>query len=100
IIERLVDLLPIARDHFYDPAQQGSWSIKKLLPAIDPHMDYSALEGVQDGSMAGRVFELAIDNQTEPERKAELHQQLLKYCELDTYAMVVIWRFFTGRQDQ
>jgi hypothetical protein len=34
INERVVDLLPIARERYYHPSQQGSWSIKKVLPAV------------------------------------------------------------------
>lgn len=96
IVTRLVDLLPIARQCYYHPSQQGSWSIKKVLPTIAPDLDYSELEGVQDGTMAMSVFDEAINPNATPERKSEIKQQLLKYCELDTYAMVVIWRFFAG----
>lgn len=96
IIARLVDLLPVARDYYYHPAQQGSWSIKKLLPTIAPAFDYAALDGVQDGGMAIQVFAEAVDAATTAGRKAEIEQQLLKYCELDTWAMVLIWRFFRG----
>ena len=96
IIERLVDLLPIARDNYYHPNQQGSWSIKKVLPTIAPELSYEDLQGVQDGMAAMQVFEEAINPQTTPERKVQIEQQLLKYCALDTYAMVAIWRFFAG----
>lgn len=33
IIDRLVDLLPIARNRYYHPDQHGNWSIKAVLPA-------------------------------------------------------------------
>lgn len=33
INDRIVDLLPVARECYYHPSQQGSWSIKKVLPA-------------------------------------------------------------------
>lgn len=32
---------------------------------------------------------------TTPERKAEIQKQLLAYCELDTFAMVRLWEFFS-----
>jgi hypothetical protein len=31
-----------------------------------------------------------------PERKAEIGQQLLAYCKLDTFAMVRMWEVFRG----
>ncbi len=96
INERLVDLHPIAKAHFYAPSQQGSWSIKKLLPAISPELDYSSLEGVKDGGMAMEAYKEAIHSQTTPTRKDEIYQELLAYCKLDTYAMVSIWTKFTG----
>ena len=98
INERLVDLWPIAKEHYYHPSQQGSWSIKKVLPAIAPHLKYDDLEGVQDGGMAMEAFEIAISGQISKEENKKLEKQLLKYCELDTYAMVELFRFFKNGQ--
>ena len=33
---RLFDLLKVAEQYYYNPIQQGSWSIKSVLPAIAP----------------------------------------------------------------
>lgn len=78
------------------PNQHGSWSIKAVLPAICPDLAYGALEGVQDGQMAQQAFLEAVSPDTSAERKAEIEQQLLAYCELDTLAMVRMWEFFRG----
>ncbi len=94
---RVVDLLPIARDRYYHPSQQGSWSIKKVLPAVVPELRYDALDGVQDGGMAMEAFLEAIHPDTRAERKNQIEQQLLAYCKLDTYAMVRLWQVFAGR---
>ncbi len=99
INERVVDLLPIARNHYYHPRQQGSWSIKKLLTTVAPDLRYDNLDGVQDGGMAMDAFLEAIDPTTAPTRKVQIEMQLLNYCRLDTYAMVRLWKFFTGRSD-
>ena len=96
---RVVDLLPIARERYYHPSQQGSWSIKKVLPAIVPELRYDALDGVQDGGMAMEAFMEAIHPDTHAERKNQIEQQLLAYCKLDTYAMVRLWQVFAGRTD-
>jgi len=93
--ERIVDLRPIAENRYYHPSQQGSWSIKKVLPAIAPELSYDDLEGVQDGGMAMGSFLEAIQDDTTKERKTEINHQLLKYCDLDTFALVRIWQFFT-----
>jgi hypothetical protein len=95
--ERVVDLLPIAREHYYHPSQKGSWSIKAVLPAICPDLNYADLDGVQDGGMAMDAFNEAISSDTNAARKKEIEQQLLRYCELDTYAMVRLWAAFSGK---
>jgi hypothetical protein len=99
INERVVDLLPIARERYYHPSQQGSWSIKKVLPAVVPELRYDALDGVQDGGMAMEAFLEGIHPSTSIERKSQIEQKLLAYCKLDTYAMVRLWQVFAGRTD-
>jgi len=96
LLDRIVDLLPIARSCYYHPNQKGSWSIKVVLPALCPDQRYSDLDGVQDGGMAMTAFLEAIDVQTTALRKEEIERQLLAYCKLDTYAMVQMWSRFTG----
>lgn len=96
---RVVDLLPIARERYYHPSQQGSWSIKKVLPAVVPELRYDSLDGVQDGGVAMIAFLESIHQTTSRERKAQIEQQLLAYCKLDTYAMVRLWQIFAGRTD-
>jgi hypothetical protein len=93
-VGRLVDLLPIVRDHFYHPAMQGSFSIKKVLPVVVPELDYTALEGVQEGTGAQVAYiDAALDPGIAPARKAAIDQQLRTYCRQDTWAMVEIAYF-------
>ena len=99
INKRVVDLLPVARARYYHPSQQGSWSIKKVLPAIAPDLRYDHLDGVQDGGMAMDAYLEAIAPTTSLERKTQIERQLFIYCRLDTFAMVRLWQFFTGRND-
>ena len=89
IPERFFDLLPLARNHYYHPGMKGSWSIKDVLPTIAPELDYSNLV-VSDGLMAQEAYKEAIHSQTTPERKEEVRNAMLKYCEQDTIAMVKI----------
>ena len=93
---RVVDLLPIARERYYHPSQQGTWSIKAVLPAVAPDLRYDALTGVQDGGGAMVAYCEAIQPGTTAERKAEIEGQLIDYCRLDTFAMVRLWKFFSG----
>ena len=71
----------------------GSYSIKHVLPALfpnDPDLDYHNLEGVHNGGEAMAAYGDLV-NMT-PEDAARTRQQLLRYCELDTLAMVKIWQ--------
>ena len=98
IVNRLWDLHPLVKAHYYHPAMLGSWSIKAVLPCIAPHMDYAKLEGIKEGTAASDGFLEAIGSRVgrapTAERKAELEEQLLRYCKFDTEAMVEIVRFF------
>lgn len=94
INDRLADLLPIAKAHFYHPSQHGSWSLKAILPAACPDLTYDSLDGVADGNMAGEAYREAIAKETTPERRQAIERELLAYCHLDTLAMVRLWEVF------
>lgn len=98
LVERIVDLLPIAKKHFYHPSQHGSWSIKYVLPAICPDMEeaYQSLVGVQNGTMAMDAYVAATELGDMSPAKAEIADQLRSYCKLDTWAMVRVWSAFTA----
>ena len=98
ILQRIVDLLPVARNHYYHPSQLGKWSIKAVLPAVCPDLNYGDLDGVQDGNAAMTSFREAIHPKTDPVRRSEIEVQLLAYCKLDTLAMVRLWEFFCGKK--
>ena len=86
---RLVDLWPVARNHWCHRDQRGSWSIKAVLPTLAPELDYSSLD-VRDGTGAQAAYIEAIDPATTVERRGEIEAGLRAYCERDTWAMVVI----------
>jgi ABC-type ATPase with predicted acetyltransferase domain len=96
IIARLFDLHPVVKENYYHPDMLGSWSIKAVLPTINPEMDYKVLEGIREGTAASNGFLEAIDPGTDMIRKLELEEQLRRYCRFDTEAMVEIVRFFTA----
>ena len=92
IREHIVDLLvPFQSGYYYNRAMGGSFSIKSVLPAIfpdDQELDYHNLEGVHNGGEAMTIFP-KIQFMSPEEQKIARHN-LLKYCELDTYAMVKV----------
>jgi hypothetical protein len=94
IIDRLVNLLPWLQNHYYHPAMKGSWSIKAVLPTIAQHLDYSHLEDVKNGTLAQLAYLDIINPGTDQTIREQKISNLLKYCELDTKAMVEVVQFF------
>lgn len=92
---RLVDLLPIVEMHYYHPSQEGSWSIKRILPAMFPELHYEALEAVQDGGGAMEAYVSAVSAPPESDERSAIARQLRRYCALDTAAMVLIYKSFS-----
>lgn len=94
ISESIVDLIvPFRKGYYYTRAMGGSFSIKSVLPALfpdDPALDYRSLDGVHNGTEAMNVFP-QMKYMTESERAAA-RESLLRYCELDTLALVKVLR--------
>ncbi|MEJ2500314.1 MAG: DUF2779 domain-containing protein [Campylobacterales bacterium] len=91
INENMKDLMvPFQKQHYVTPDMRGSYSIKYVLPALVPEMEqaYKQLEGVQNGGDAMLAF--AHLESVPPEKRPEVRSALLRYCELDTLAMVKI----------
>ena len=89
IHDRMVDLMiPFQKGWYYTPDMNGSHSIKAVLPALVPELSYKELE-IGDGGSASRIFE-AMAAGTFDRDFDKTREQLLKYCELDTLAMVKI----------
>jgi len=86
LLPRVVDLAsPFEQFHYYNPDQQGRYSIKVILP-IFSKLSYKEM-GVSNGEEAFCTYEKIIANSPD---KEELIHSLKKYCELDTLAEVEI----------
>ena len=93
ICDNMYDLMPVFRKNaYYKKEMEGSYSIKKVLPALfpdDPELDYNNLPGINKGDQAANAFR-EMKNAS-PEEVARIRAELLAYCRLDTLAMVKIW---------
>jgi len=67
---------------------KGSYSIKAVLPALVPELSYDDLE-INEGGLASIAYE-SLQTETDLMFIAEIKQQLLEYCKLDTLGMVRI----------
>ncbi|GAA4411997.1 DUF2779 domain-containing protein [Quisquiliibacterium transsilvanicum] len=99
IAQRLFDLLPVVRSHYYHRDMMGSRSIKAVLPTIGAGLDHASLGEVQDGTAAQAAYMECIAPATSPARRRELEAGLRRYCALDTLGLVELARFLAGTDE-
>lgn len=93
VVDRVKDLWPIMRNHYYHRDMDGSWSIKDVIPTIAPDMAYGNLGEVQEGGGAQWAFIQLLDPALPADRRVSLREALLRYCAHDTLAMVKIAQY-------
>ena len=99
IHDHCIDLMvPFKNRDYYKGDMRGSYSIKKVLPSCypdDPALDYHQLDEVQNGTMAQEKY-IELIGMDPGEEKEKLKKNMLKYCELDTFAMYKVLQFLYG----
>ena len=81
-------MIPFKEKWYYTPKMKGSYSIKKVLPALVPSISYDNLE-INNGASASTAFD-NIHNIPHQEEQNIIRKNLIEYCKLDTLAMVEI----------
>jgi predicted RecB family nuclease len=99
IAERLVDVHGLARAHVYHPDFCGSFSIKKVAPALAPGFGYGDLDAVAEGNAASAAFLRLARGELEPSEAQRMRKALLAYCERDTLALVEVHRALRALAD-
>lgn len=88
IADRILDLMvPFRERVIYNRQMKGSYSVKKVLPALCPKdkLSYDELS-INNGMLASMAFATLIHNPETPAfESATIKRALLIYCELDTY---------------
>ena len=108
---RILDMNELCFRHYWHPQMKGRTSIKVVLPAVwsvdspvkkgapyaeftlDPYAFLKSMGAVGDGCAAMEAY-LALQTQ---ECREEMAAQLLRYCGIDTLAMVFIWGYWRWR---
>lgn len=86
---RMYDLMDIFKNQWYaDPKLKGSFSIKNVLPLLVPELSYDGMEIGEGATAMMSWYEMVYGNTIDTD---ETRSNLLKYCELDTLAMVRIY---------
>lgn len=89
IHSRIIDLMePFRQKAYYKPAMRSSYSMKYVLPAIDPGYTYDNLN-VKDGTQAGSEF-LRLRTIKDKNDIEQTRKDLIDYCNRDTYGMIVV----------
>lgn len=112
IAEKTLDLMDFFKKFaIYHPEFNGSFSIKKTLPAFSPEFSYQDL-AIQKGTDTSTIFRKRVYDQWALESnniffkklvaswnsisledlKLNHHANMLRYCERDTYGMVVLFQ--------
>ncbi|MFH1326387.1 MAG: DUF2779 domain-containing protein [Candidatus Falkowbacteria bacterium] len=90
INNRMYDLMHVFKKGFYVHKEfHSSASLKKVLPVVVPELSYKELE-IGDGMVASNTWGDMVTKNMSIEEKDKIYKNLLKYCELDTLAMVKI----------
>lgn len=91
IADNLVDLQPIVRENVYDEKFGGSFSIKKVVPALVPNLAYDDLSIAEAELASVQLARLILGgSRIHPEEREELKHSLLEYCKRDTAAMAAL----------
>jgi len=87
IIDRVVDLLPIVRAYVYHPDFGGSFSLKKVAPALVECLRYDDMEIGEGGEASCALEALLLRPETmKRAERARVRKALLAYCQQDTLA--------------
>lgn len=91
--QRMYDLGDVFSKKLYvSPEFKGSWSIKKVLPVLVPELNYDKME-ISNGTEAIYNWSDIVYGTISQKEKDIKKENLLRYCELDTFAMVKIYEF-------
>lgn len=94
-LTRTADLMkPFREGWYHDPKMMGSISLKYVLPALVPELNYNQIE-IRNGSHAMAVYE-GLEKLDDIFARAEKMDALREYSTLDTLGMVRIYEVLRG----
>lgn len=93
INSRVFDLKEVfSKQHFVHHKFNGSNSIKAVLPVLVPEFSYKNLD-IQNGQDASIRWYDAVTGAVDTNKADQTYEALIKYCCLDTLAMVKIYEY-------
>ena len=90
---RIFDLMEVfSKQHFVHHKFNGSSSIKAVLPVLVPEFSYKEMS-IQNGMVAALRWHEAVTGAVNETEAHKIFDDLIKYCCLDTLAMVKIYEY-------
>ena len=96
LVDRLWDLLVVVQTHYYHPDFRGSYSMKSVLPALVPSLDYGDLE-IRDGATASAMYHQMVFVETDWVERQRLAEALHAYCARDSLGMMELRRVLSQK---
>jgi hypothetical protein len=91
--DRVFDLMDVfSKQYFVHHDFKGSSSIKYVLPVLVPEFSYKEMD-IQNGLVASIRWYDAVMGVADEQQAGKTYEALLKYCCLDTLAMVKIYEY-------
>ncbi len=91
--DRVFDLMDVfSKQYFVHHDFKGSSSIKYVLPVLVPEFSYKEMD-IQNGLVASIRWYDAVMGIADEQQAGKTYEALLKYCCLDTLAMVKIYEY-------
>ncbi|MEA3327308.1 MAG: DUF2779 domain-containing protein [Chloroflexota bacterium] len=88
--ERLYDLMRVFKDgHYVHPDFHGSASLKAVLPALCPELQYNDLV-ISNGEETMLTWYRFQTGKIPIENQAEIREAMKEYCKMDTFGMIAI----------
>ena len=102
--ERIVDLLKVAQEHYYHPDQEGSFSIKKVLPVIWKNPEVKAIfpkyRQMEDGSDAADPYDTLLFNTKERPELSHIPKDKFAETRNGTDAMMSYMKCRFGKESK
>ncbi len=95
-------MIPFEKRYYYHPGMLGANSLKAVLHALYPdekELDYKNLEGIHNGKEAAVSYAMATTGDFSPQFSDTVVEELLRYCSLDTLALIKILQKFNEALD-
>lgn len=96
IVERFVDLMHLVKKYVYHPDFMGSYSLKVVSPVLLKEYGSYSDSVIKSGSSIAQYYSEMLLTKDE-NRRLEIKNALLKYCQYDTLNLFLVLRFLLNQ---